>query len=267
MQAINSITGGDINVSNFLNGSAPSAVGHGQFNSNSLTAISREELMRRMGATVNGFSLAPTLNASNLNHHAAMQQQRQRRPSLVNATAAQKREGGYLGGQNGIAKKLRLSTDDAAVKQPQAPVPTNSNMMNAARLLASAATELELKERTEAARMIASLAYPASNTKDRFPLPPKVAPKKARTFAPKMNSYRKAWDDVKSKDMRKEIFLRKLHQGTLFNTKASKTVAKKTEEVDVKPSPKAAQKTSESSQPTDVTASQHGQSTANCQAV
>lgn len=175
----------------------------GSATSSSLNALSREELLRQMVADSTGRRLG------NMTYQQPM-------------LGAAKRDaaGARLDGVNvqGVAKKLRMSGEITSLQQARNAQALKTNSM------LDATSKLELKERADVARMMAALAYPASNMKQTFPLPRNAEEESEnkpvqKGGAPKMESFRSAWDNVKSKEMQKEIFLRKLHAGTLFKKK------------------------------------------------
>lgn len=174
----------------------------------------REELFRQ--SVANSGSRTASIPSCSLNDLSSILmpnlQQQQLLASL--SKGARKRDAAHLQeataattneGRKCLTKKLRRSPPSIPTEEP----------IDRKEKLALAAAAVEMNERAEAARMIASLAYPPSNTKRKFPLPSEKGDGIAPT-APKMNSFRQAWDNVKSKTMRKEIFLRKLHAGSLF---------------------------------------------------
>ncbi|CAB9503376.1 expressed unknown protein [Seminavis robusta] len=97
-------------------------------------------------------------------------------------------------------------------QQQQHQVTTNSTnpAASAVHVLASAAAQMERKQAA-----VPVMSHPPARGNS-FPLPPlqedsKTKGENATPGMPKLTSFRKAWDNVKSKGMRKEIFLRKLY--------------------------------------------------------
>lgn len=104
----------------------------------------------------------------------------------------------------------------ASKKQKVTPSPSPAASID---VLASAA-ELQTRQR--------SMVIVADRTLGNcFPLPPAAdknnsnKPRSGIMGMPKLTSFRKAWDSVKTKEMRKEIFLRKLHSGKMIQPRLS----------------------------------------------
>jgi hypothetical protein len=112
------------------------------------------------------------------------------------------------------SKRRRVHTNDKTVH-------TDANLQvltqlafeaPAVHVLASAAAEMERKP---AAAPVHVTLSPQGNS---FPMPPKKTPKEGMTKTnrlPRLTSFQHAWDHIKSKKMRKEIFLRRLLAGKL----------------------------------------------------
>lgn len=102
-------------------------------------------------------------------------------------------------------------------KQKVAPSPSPAASID----VLAAAVELQTRQR--------SMAIVADRTLgNSFPLPPAATndngntkPRSGIMGMPKLTSFRKAWDSVKTKGMQKEIFLRKLHSGKMVQPRLS----------------------------------------------
>ena len=223
-RAINRLMGGGANAgildaSRLLAASAgaPSASSLASLNRNAPSSpTTREDLLRQL-MTANSGSGATCVPPALSNDLGSMLTQNLQQQQMLSspASSARKRDSAHLQGvaaaapenegRRCLTKKLRRSPAPLPAEEPS----------GGKEELALTAAAAELNERAEAARMIASLAYPPSNNKRKFPLPSEKGDGVAPT-APKMNAFHQAWGNVKSKTMRKEIFLRKLHAGTLF---------------------------------------------------
>jgi hypothetical protein len=247
---INVLTGAPtpVDISSLLSGAMPPAAAPGSSLSAAMAtaparntgAMSNEDLVRAIAAA----GLFKNLNAPSASLLAAQLKPRNAAGSDYMAsllcslaadsaagTASRKREGqatsilGVEGVDGGAAartmlqqlqtanKRQRLLSNDQTLIADRSLQVLNQLAPEAAavQVLASAAAEMERKP---AAAPVYGTLSPEGNS---FPLPPEKELKKEgcdkTNRMPQLTSFQNAWDNVKSKDMRKEIFLRMLHAG------------------------------------------------------